>query len=127
MSTVIASPGRPTRGTLSRWFAGRRVSHKLFAALAVAGLASVAVGWTSLSDAGRSNELVGHVFTEHLATSELGMARAALVRSSDLIAVPAERAKGDKQAADSLAAFLANAPEADEAVAEKFRTSFADY
>jgi methyl-accepting chemotaxis protein len=128
MSTVTASPGRPGRSTPLRWFADRKVSHKLFAAVAVAALASVAVGWTSLSTAGRSKDLVDEVFNEHLVpTAELGTARAALVRSSDLIAVPAERAKGDKQASDSVAAFLAGAPEASEEVAEKFRTSFANY
>jgi methyl-accepting chemotaxis protein len=118
----------PHRAAPPRWFADRKVSHKLFAAVAAAALVSIAVGWTSLSSAGASNRELTEVFQEHLLpTGELGNARAALLQSSDLIGSPETRKKGDAQVESSFAAFLTNTPGASQATVGTFRTAFARY
>ena len=111
-----------------RWFADRRISHKLFAALGIAVAVSVGVSWTSLHAASHADQIVAETFDEHLIPlATLGDTRAAMLHSADLIAAPEVREKADALVGSTFETFVADTPEVSEEAAGRFRTAFASY
>jgi methyl-accepting chemotaxis protein len=116
------------RGPL-RWFADRKLGTKLFSALALASVISVAVGWAGLSAAG--NAQAGAESLNHQIVSPavgLDQIRAALLQAAtDMVSSNPELKTNDAAVDEALEAYLGKDPDVDEDAVAAFRTAAAAY